>query len=95
MAQLLVQGIERGLNGDDEFDWRAEEGGGNRGGSKGGVADIGIINWVRRGFSRFTNATNPLFVVMAWPRRQNAKKVAVDGGVAAEQAAAGRPLLTD
>ena len=94
MVQLLVQRIERGLNGDNEFDWRAEEGGGNRG-ERGGVAGVGSINWAWRGFSRFANVAQPLFMVMAWPKQRNAEKVAVGGGIAAEQAAANRPLLTD
>ena len=90
-----MQRIERGLNGDDEFDWRAEEGGCNRGGSKGGVAGVGSINWAWRVFSRFTSAAQPLFMVMAWPKLRNAEKVVVGVSVAAEQAAADRPLLTD
>ena len=81
------------MNGDDEFDQRAEEGGGNRG--ERGVADVGSINWARRGFSMFASAAQPLFMVMAWPKQRNAEKVAVGGGIAAEQAAANRPLLTD
>jgi len=33
-------------------------------------------------------------MVMAWPKLQNAEKVAVGGDVAAERTAAGWPLLT-